>query len=446
LLVVSLAYYATWGLAFAVLPLALSLLAYVTSRLILAERTPSRGWMRLGVLLVVAVLGFFKYRVFFLDSLNAVTSRFGLGPVVTVGTISLPLGISFYSFQCISYLIDTAQGRVGKPSLKNLSNFLTFWPNLTSGPIARARELIPQFKFEKGFESRFLIVGLDRVIWGLVQKNVFANSLGAWVDEGFRSGRLLSTLDAWFLAVAFGLQVYLDFAGYSNMAIGTAQLLGIKLPENFRYPYHASNPSDFWSRWHMTLTRWIRDYLFFPANARFRGAPVPLYLSLIGIMSLVGLWHGAGWGFIVWGTMHGLYLTFHRFCETLVEARGKEVAALKWWNPVWSVFTLIAVTVAWVPFRAHRVSQTKAIWKSMFAAFSSGASFASHFYIVTLLLVLFCAVEPYLVGWVGKIAVFGRDRVSLPTIALARFVVYCCGLLLFMVFRQREVQFIYFQF
>ncbi len=199
-----------------------------------------------------------------------------------------------------------------------------------------------------------MLRGLDRLIWGLVQKNLIANSLGSWVDQGFLPGAaaLNTTIDNWFLAAAFGLQIYFDFAAYSNMAIGAAQLIGIQLPENFQFPYLARNPVDFWSRWHMTLTRWIRDYLFFPINARYRGAPVPLYLSLLGTMAVIGLWHGAGWGFVLWGVLHGAYLVLYRMFERLHETRLPQLAEARWVRACWRVFTLLAVTAAWVPFRA----------------------------------------------------------------------------------------------
>jgi D-alanyl-lipoteichoic acid acyltransferase DltB (MBOAT superfamily) len=142
-----------------------------------------------------------------------------------------------------------------------------------------------------------------------VQKNLIANTIGSWVDDGFlpKAAALNTTIDNWALAVAFGIQIYFDFAAYSNMAIGAARLIGITLPENFRFPYHAANPVDFWSRWHMTLSRWIRDYVFFPLNAGFQDKKLRLYGSLVAVMGVVGLWHGAGWGFVLWGVMHGVY-------------------------------------------------------------------------------------------------------------------------------------------
>ena len=231
--------------------------------------------------------------------------------------MALPLGISFYSLEAISYLLDTRQGRVKSSSFGDLALFIMFWPHLIAGPIVRTRELIPQLKFDKPFESRFVFTGLDRLLLGLVQKNLIANTIGSWVDDGFNPNvaALNTTVDNWALAIAFGIQIYFDFAAYSNMAIGAAQLIGITLPENFRFPYHAANPPDFWARWHMTLSRWIRDYVFFPLNAGFEDRKLRLYLSLVSIMGVVGLWHGAGWGFILWGLMHGAYLAAYRAFE-----------------------------------------------------------------------------------------------------------------------------------
>ena len=210
-------------------------------------------------------------------------------------------------------------------------------------------------------------MGLDRLLWGLVQKNLFANNLALWVNEGFqpKAAALHSFFDNWALAAAFGLQIYFDFAAYSNMAIGSAHLLGINLPENFNYPYHASSPADFWSRWHMTLSRWIRDYLFFPINARFRGAPMPLYLSLLGIMALVGLWHGAGWGFILWGVLHGAYLLVFRAWEEFQQKRFRALADRIPHKLFWRAFTLAAIIAAWIPFRAETLQQSGTMLRSM---------------------------------------------------------------------------------
>jgi D-alanyl-lipoteichoic acid acyltransferase DltB (MBOAT superfamily) len=428
----SLAFCATWNLVLIALPLAIALVTYGCATLI--RHNPSRApiLLRIGIGLIVTVLAFFKYRGF-------------LTGASWFAAIGLPLGISFYSFEAISYLIDTRQGRTPSRSFADLWLFLIFWPHLIAGPIVRSRELLPQFSFDKRFEPRFAIEGLDRLLLGLVQKNVIANSLAPWVDDGFvpSVARLNTTLDTWCLAVAFGLQIYFDFAAYSNMAIGAAKMIGIVLPENFNSPYHAANPADFWSRWHMTLSRWIRDYVFFPLNAGLQTRKARLYLSLVGVMGVVGLWHGAGWGFVVWGVMHGVYLVLYRAIAGDVRRDEQPMAA----RMAWRAFTLAAVAVAWVPFRSTSLAQTATMLARMFR-YSPGWSYSVNFYLVTLLVCALCALEPLLgrvLNHIESVAErsFWRLQVNLY---ILRPVVYACLLLLFIVFDDRDMQFIYFQF
>ena len=358
-----------------------------------------------------------------------------------------PVGVSFYTFEAIAYLIDVRQGRVKMPSFADLCLFFFFWPNILSGPIVRARELMPQLKFDRKFEPRFMFEGFDRIVWGLVQKNVIANVLGIWVDRGFAAqpSGALSTMDAWFLAIGFGLQIYFDFAGYTNLAIGAARLIGVTLPENFRQPYHAANPADFWNRWHMTLSRWIRDYLFFPIQARWKMAPLPLYLSLVGVMALVGLWHGAGWGFLLWGTLQGVYLSAYRAYEGFAVARpslksGRSAAA------IWRVATWIAIAGAWVPFRAPSLGKTASIWKAMFFEFDWRHEYSPVFYAVTLGVVFVCAIEPFVLGLLRD-ADERAGQTGPSTFRIAfRPIAYLFGFALFLLFDQNYSQFIYSQF
>ncbi|MGH9554552.1 MAG: MBOAT family O-acyltransferase [Terriglobales bacterium] len=447
-LLVSVIYYASWDPFFVLLPLSYGAMVYLFGQRMRIQPDAGGRWMWMGIALVLLVLGFFKYRQFLLETSNSLLTSLALQPASFALSLALPLGISFYTFEAISCLVDARQGRVGKTSLLDLCNFIMFWPHLMAGPIVRVRELIPQFKFEVKFSSRFLVGGLDRLIWGLVQKNAMANPIGAWVEQGFQMGRSHSTVDAWLLAAAFGLQIYFDFAGYSNMAIGAAQLLGIRLPENFRYPYHAANPADFWSRWHMTLSRWVRDYLFFPVNARLHGKPGPLYRSLLLVMALVGLWHGAGWGFVLWGTLHGAYLVLYRIYESLQSSRFPGLAGSRLAAMVWRGFTLAAITAAWIPFRASTVAQAGELLNSMFLQWSWGTSFSSTFYGAVVLGGLFCLVEPYLVRFLSWLDQAASERRSAHAAAMVvtRAVTYACGLLLFMIFDQQDTQFIYFQF
>jgi len=449
-LALSILFYASWNVAYLALPLGLALGAYFAAgRMLLVAVDERRGWLRAGIAFVLFTLFFFKYQHFFLDNLNALLVSLGRSPAGTGLALALPLGISFYSFEAISYLIDVRQGRVKALNFTDLYLFLMFWPHLMAGPIVRFRELAPQLKFNRQFDLAMLLRGMDRLIWGLVQKNLLANSLGSFVDEGFLPGtaHAVTMVDSWFLALAFGLQIYFDFAAYSNMAIGSAQLVGITLPENFRFPYHAKNPSDFWARWHMTLSRWIRDYLFFPINAKFLGAPGPLYLSMLGIMGLVGLWHGAGWGFIVWGLMHGAYLVLYRMWEAVGESHPR-LAQSKLVGAAIQAATLAAVTLAWIPFRASTGGQAITMLRMALFGFSPRVSFSINFYLITLLIAAFTVIEPY-IGSAFEMLEKGiatRPRLLAANLFLWRPMLYACGLLLFLAFDEQDTKFIYFQF
>ncbi len=449
-LALSLAYYATWNPAFLGVPLLLCLGVQMVALALISGSRHARTWFWAGISFVLLIFLFFRYRGFLAANVNSVLAAIGVAPITTALRIAVPLGISFYSFEAISYLIDARQGRIKNSRFSNLYLFVMFWPHLMAGPIVRFRELAPQLDFARSFDMQMLLRGLDRLVWGLVQKNLIANTLGTFVDEGFLSNaiRANSTLDNWTLAVAFGLQIYFDFAAYSNMAIGVAQLMGVTLPENFRFPYHAQNPAEFWGRWHMTLSRWIRDYLFFPVNARFRGARLPLYTSLLGIMALVGLWHGAGWGFVAWGVMHGAYLVLYRIWENLGETRfaGLKKSTLAAW--CWRGFTLLAVTAAWVPFRAATGADAVHMLASMFGRFRFGLSYGINSYLVVLLIALFCMAEPFLAAAWGRAEAFiaARPAGILASRYVLRTAIYGFGLLLFLIFDDRSMEFIYFQF
>lgn len=445
-LVASVAFYATWGMVFVWVPLLVALIVYLVGRRIQSNATKARSWMWLGVSCVVALLIFFKYRAFLVGIFGSAGNLVGMHTPWLAVAIAFPMGISFYTFEAIAYLVDVRQGRVKMPGFLDLCIFFFFWPNILSGPMVRARELVPQLNFRRSFEPGFIFEGLDRIVWGLVQKNVVANMLGVWVDKGFAlSAAPPSTLDGWFLAVAFGLQIYFDFAAYTNMAIGTARLLGVTLPENFRQPYHAATPPDFWARWHMTLSRWIRDYLFFPVNARFHGAPVPLYISLISMMALVGLWHGAGWNFILWGALHGIYLVAYRVYENW-KAAWSALGDSRFVATAWRLLTLLAVTVAWVAFRTTTLSKTGVIVSSMLFRFSSGMAYSPAFYVLTAMVAVFCALEPLILQELNAL----EENADLRGLSLFRVVArplaYLCGLLLFLLFDEHNSQFIYSQF
>jgi alginate O-acetyltransferase complex protein AlgI len=447
-LALSILFYGSWSWKFLPIPVVICGVAYLCARSIMGVPAKARGAVWAGALVILSILAFFKYRQFAIDNLNQILAAWGSTPIQYTLAFAFPLGISFYSFEAISYLIDTRQGRVKNVRITDLFTFVMFWPHLIAGPIVRVRELVPQLSFQKRFDTSMLLKGLDRLIWGLVQKNLLANNIGAFVDEGFlpQSIRQNTTVDNWFLAFAFGLQIYFDFASYSDMAIGTAQLIGITLPENFRFPYHAKNPSDFWSRWHMTLSRWIRDYLFFPINAKYQASPLALYSSLIGIMALVGLWHGAGWGFVTWGVMHGCYLVLYRISERMTE--GKPIVESRWFRIGWRLFTLFAVMAAWIPFRASSASQAMHMLKTMVIPGSLRPSYSINFYLITLLIGIVALLEPWLAQRLKLADEFfnaSGSRIA-ANLLVWRPLLYAFGLLLFIIFDDQNTQFIYFQF
>jgi D-alanyl-lipoteichoic acid acyltransferase DltB (MBOAT superfamily) len=443
-LVLSVAFYASWTWTYAALPFLICAVVFLCARQMLKNPQTVLAPMWTGAIFTLSVLVFFKYRLFFLDNISGMLQALGQSPVHSIVLIGLPLGISFYSFEAISYLIDTRQGRIKKVSFSDLCIFVTFWPHMVAGPIVRFRELVPQFKFEKRFDVNMLIHGVDRLVLGLVQKNLIANNLAPWVDMGFlpQAADANTTLDNWFFAFAFGLQIYFDFAAYSNMAIGAASLIGVTLPENFNFPYHAGSPPEFWSRWHMTLSRWIRDYLFFPVSAKFQGAPVALSLTLVGTMALVGLWHGAGWGFVLWGVLHGLYLALFRIWEQL----GRTLPALRA-SCISSLFlrtlTIFAVMAAWIPFRAANLPPALVMLRSLVLPHGLHPSYSINFYLITVLVMLIVVVEPTLAVALRAL----ERRIAAPAnLFLLRPAIYACGLLLFLIFDDRDTQFIYFQF
>jgi alginate O-acetyltransferase complex protein AlgI len=442
-LALSVAFYASWTWTYAALPFLICAGVFLCARTIAERPQYARAAMWTGTIFVLSLLVFFKYRQFFVENVNGMLQAFGKSPLPIL-LIGLPLGISFYSFEAISYLIDTREGRVKKVSFLDLCIFVSFWPHLIAGPIVRVPELVPQLEFKKQFDVNMLIQGLDRLVWGLVQKNLIANNLAPWADMGFlaQAASANTTVDNWFFAFAFGLQIYFDFAAYSNMAIGAACLIGITLPENFNFPYHAATPAEFWTRWHMTLSRWIRDYLFFPLTARFQRSPVAMSLSLVGTMAIVGLWHGAGWGFVLWGVLHGIYLAAFRFWERLRKqhpalqaSRGAAFAV--------RILTVLAVMAAWIPFRAATLPQALIMLRSLVIPHGLRPSYSVNLYLITLLVGAFVLMEPMLVEWLRAL----EKRVIAPAnLFLLRPTMYACGLLLFLIFDDRDTQFIYFQF
>lgn len=304
-----------------------------------------RLWLTLVVLLDLSLLGYLKYANFVLsDVLNACFET-NFAPL----TILLPVGLSFFTFQAISYAVDVYRGRFREEvSLLEYCFYLTFFPLLLAGPITRAEHLIPCLKRNRQPSAHRVWVGLGLVLLGLVKKVVFSDYIAQYNDWVFTSPLTFSGWENMMALVGYSAQLYLDFSGYSDMSIGMASLLGFGLPDNFRSPYHARNISDFWRRWHISLSTWFRDYIYIPLGGNRHGYGV-MYLATMVTMLVAGLWHGASWMFLIWGAMHGLALVLHKCFSRQLSCRIPDT----WWGkPLSWLMTFGFVTLSWIFFRA----------------------------------------------------------------------------------------------
>jgi alginate O-acetyltransferase complex protein AlgI len=406
LLLASLLFY-VWGeKLFVVVLLASITLNYLFGLLI--ERVQGKRAAGLAIALAVLVnlglLATFKYANFLVDNLNLVLPRLHLH-AITLARVHLPLGISFFTFHALSYVIDVYRREV--PALKNPINFalyISFFPQSIAGPIVRYNDVAKQLIFRvvtlEGFAE-----GVRRFIMGLAKKMIIANNVALAADSifGLPNHELTGGL-AWLAVISYSLQIYFDFSGYSDMAIGLARMFGFQFRENFNYPYIAGSITEFWRRWHISLSTWYRDYLYIPmGGSRHRTART--YFNLVTVFFLCGLWHGASWTFILWGLYHGAFL--------VVERMGLGKLLERTWAPVRHVYTLLVVMVGWVLFKAATLSQALAFLGAMVGlSHGTGIRYNPSLYLnvqVTGILIAgllaSLPVLPWLAGW--------RDRLSL---------------------------------
>ena len=363
LIFASLSFYSYWNPAYLPLLIASVLVDYYAGRLIAHFRSP---WL-LGVVIALnlLVLGYFKYYRFLLIN---VAQFFQLD--IAIPDIVLPLGISFYIFQQISYQVDVYRGRVVSHSLINYASLVCFFPHLIAGPIVLQRDALDQFaglRFSHGFRN--FCLGATIFAIGLFKKVVVADNLAPFATAVFDAadaGAGRSPVEAWCGALAYTFQLYFDFSGYSDMAIGLARLFGIRLPLNFFSPYKATSIIEFWRRWHMTLSGFLRDYLYVPLGGNRHGVARTL-LNIVIVMGLGGLWHGAGWNFPLWGLLHGAYLVANHGWLMLAK-RSAPLTAMRTtstWKVIAWLLTFVAVTCAWVIFRAHTLAGAGIILDAM---------------------------------------------------------------------------------
>jgi alginate O-acetyltransferase complex protein AlgI len=355
LLAASFYFYASWNRWLAGIIAVSTTLDYLIARGLDASSSPWRRKLLLSFSLVgnLGLLVYFKYANFFLQSLGDVLRAAGAAASMPVLSVILPIGISFYTFEAINYTVDVYRRRV--PAERNLLHFMlfiTFFPHLVAGPIVRARDFLPQIARRKRWSWGRLELGARYVLLGLLKKAV-ADHMALFADPVFGNPASYGSGAAWVATLAYALQIYCDFSGYSDMALGTAHMLGYKLAQNFNMPYLAANVAEFWHRWHISLSSWLRDYLFIPLGGS-RGGWWKAGRNLMITMLLGGLWHGASWTFVFWGGLHGLLLIAHRTFRGFCEQRPRLDGALQGvaGTTLRRVTTFLCVALCWVFFRA----------------------------------------------------------------------------------------------
>lgn len=396
----------------------------------------ARRFLALAISLDLLSIGFFKYANFVITSFGSTLSFLGARTALPIFDITLPLGISFFTFQMMSYVVDTYRGNPAEKSFWNFAAYVSFFPQLVAGPIVRPKVLLPQIKGEHVYDEERAIRGIFLILQGLVKKIAFADFFGSYADRVFAEPSGFSGLAALVAVYAYAFQIYFDFSGYTDIAIGCGKLFGFEIPINFDLPYISKSPREFWRRWHISLSTWLRDYLYIPLGGNRKGGG-RTYFNLMTTMILGGLWHGANWTFVLWGVYHGILISLQRFFEERFEPVKRFFAGSSPASSVLStIFTFHLVCVGWALFRAESVSKAMQVIGNIFTA---GLGTVDVQIQVVLMLVL------------AAISHFVRSKwkadewfVKLPA-PLQAFGYACATIILFLFFTE-EQRFIYFQF
>lgn len=443
LLVASFYFYASWNKWLALVILISTAFDYGLALGMERSQSPRirRGLLCLSLTANLGLLIYFKYVNFFLDSLREILHSLGSEVSLPLLQVILPIGISFYTFEAINYTVDVYRRRV--PAERNLAHFLlfiTFFPHLVAGPIVRSRDFLPQIRRTKRWDWSRMHLGAQFFLIGLFKKLAIADRMAAFADPVFAQPESYGSYAAWVATIAYALQIYCDFSGYSDMAIGCAHLLGYKLSPNFNLPYCSRNVSEFWRRWHISLSSWLRDYLFIPLGGSRRGR-WRTCMNLMVTMTLGGLWHGANWTFVAWGALHGGLLIGHRalreglkltpYLERLLRTAGGTILRV--------IVTLACVCVGWVFFRATTFGGALEILRRLSAPHEGlPPPVPTDSFWVTLMIVASCQILAYRGLWTKLAA-----RLPEPVLGFA----YASALSLALLLASEAGQpFVYFQF
>lgn len=446
IIAISYFFYGCWDYRFLFLIAFTSLCSYASGIFIDNNKSNKRCARTISIINIVinlGILGLFKYYNFFVESF---ANLFGLPEVANNLTLNLilPVGISFYTFQALSYSIDVYNGRI-KPT-KDIVQFfayVSFFPQLVAGPIERATNLLPQFEKPRFFDYSMAVDGLRQMLWGFFKKIVIADNCALFVDEIFNNYASSSGSTLFLSAILFSFQIYCDFSGYSDIAIGTAKLFGIKLMKNFNFPYLSRNIAEFWSRWHISLTTWFRDYLYIPLGGNRRSLGRTVFNTFV-IFLVSGFWHGANWTFIIWGLYHALLFVPLLLTGNSKRYKNQTVAQDKVLPSISEVFhmllTFVLVVVGWIIFRSESMSQFVGYMRSMcqLSLFSVpeikglGGVFLSLFILV---------VAEWLQRRKNHVLEFSGS-----TPIVVRYLIYVVLILFIFIFGGHAENFIYFQF
>ncbi|MGL6096587.1 MAG: MBOAT family O-acyltransferase [Fimbriiglobus sp.] len=438
LVVASFMFYASWNASLAFLVTITATADYVLARLMDAtdRRSLRRGLMWASILMNIGVLCYFKYRGFFLNEMHDLLVSLGATPgfsPLSPLNILIPFGISFYTFEAISYAVDVCQRKVkAERSLPHFLLFILFFPHLVAGPIVRAGDFLKQTHRIKRWNWVRVQVGVQFVLLGLFKKFAIADRMAVFCDGTAHDGPLIhpelyTSSAVWLAVLAYAFRIYADFSGYSDMAIGTAHLLGYKLTQNFNMPYMAQNVSEFWRRWHISLSTWLRDYVYIPLGGN-RGSAFAVNRNLMITMLLGGLWHGSNWSYVIWGGLHGLLLVGHRQFRAWAKPRPGVDAALG--TAVGQAFcvmlTFFAVMMCWVFFRPD-LNGALAMLQKMFIIDGTGKPLPLHnrslWYTVIFVMMCHVAVSR---GWWQQL----WDRMPVPAMGFGYAVCLTAALLL----------------
>lgn len=445
LLITSYSFYAFWDWRFLFLLVFSILLDFYTGIKISKGKTTysKKIWLWLSIIINLGFLGLFKYFNFFIETFSNLLMILGLKVNALTLKIILPVGISFYTFHGLSYVIDVYKEKI-KPEKKftDYSLFVCFFPLLVAGPIERATHLLPQIKKNRHFDYDKTIIALKQILWGLFKKVVIADQCAIYANQIFENHSELSGSTLLLGAIMFTFQIYGDFSGYTDIALGTSRLLGFELLQNFNYPYFSRNISEFWRRWHISLSSWFKDYIYIPLGGN-KGSLMKKIRNTLIIFLISGFWHGANWTFILWGLLNGFYITISIFLNDIKpkkDINSDYIEKLNFKELISILSTFFLIVISWIIFRAENLSKAYKYISNIFnkTLFTLPTIKPVQTIILLLIFVLF--------EWNGRKNEFAIENTMVKSNRIVRWTFFYTLIFIIFYFSGHEEQFIYFQF